>query len=269
MYMGDVSGVGSNDNIKWSKKLVEELDKLDDANGKADGKIKKDIWNGFLKKAGSKGNAIQRFIKLHEAEKSFDYYASKKDVGVVDWQNWENILNEYKKDLGLEISDAQAEYTQTNTQLTSPETIDEVSTLVKTDQVKAQISETQNEPLPNLVSASEAAEAFKDAIDKFQKELGIPEEMQVEIPTHADSTDYKNEQITPDGFKRVIEVDENGSIEIKYYRKFGNNAYENIGAVRLDKYETEETQRGYDYVYRSRNNIKGTNTRIYTGLPKE
>lgn len=93
MFNGNVGGVGGgNDDGKWSKKLSEELDAAD---GKKDGKISANVWNGFMDKTGSKGNRIHNFIYLNNAEKSFDYYDRKKDVGNVDWKDWKNLLNVY------------------------------------------------------------------------------------------------------------------------------------------------------------------------------
>ena len=100
MYDGNVGGVSGNSDAQWNKKLAEELDALD---GVKDGNIKANIWNGFIEKTGSKGNKIHNFIRLNNAERSFNYYDRKKDVGLVDWKNWESMLNEFKKDLGIEI----------------------------------------------------------------------------------------------------------------------------------------------------------------------
>ena len=98
MNDGSVGNVGNNGNVKWNKQLADELDAAD---GKKDGKISGNIWNGFLDKMGSKGNHVTNFIDIENAEKSFNYYAETKDGGNVDWKNWQNMLFDFKKDLGL------------------------------------------------------------------------------------------------------------------------------------------------------------------------
>ena len=101
MFNGDVGGVSGGNNVQWNKKLAEELDAAD---GKKDGKIKASIWNGFMEKTGSSGKHIKNFINIDNASRSFNYYDKTKDSGKVDWGNWENMLTEYKQDLGLEVT---------------------------------------------------------------------------------------------------------------------------------------------------------------------
>ncbi len=90
--------IGQIPNNSWSMKLARELDAAD---GKHDGKINADIWNGFIKKVGSKGNKINRSININRAALSFNFYEQKKDVGSVDWMKWQEMLEDYKMDLGL------------------------------------------------------------------------------------------------------------------------------------------------------------------------
>lgn len=90
----NINGTGGAGNIKWSRDLATRLDEKD---GKKDGKISASVWNGYLSEMGSKGNRIQNYITVDNAVKSFDYYKSKKDKDVVDWNNWEAILNNGKK----------------------------------------------------------------------------------------------------------------------------------------------------------------------------
>ncbi len=88
MYNGDVSGVSGGNNTPWNKKLAEQLDEAD---GKKDGKISANIWNGFIKHTGSSGNKIKWSINVENAAKSFSYYDTTKDSGKVDWNCWEQM----------------------------------------------------------------------------------------------------------------------------------------------------------------------------------
>lgn len=93
MYNGNVGGVsGGNENVRWSRELAEQLDAAD---GQKDGIIKKNIWDGFLKQAGSSGNTVKWGISIENAMKSFEYYDKKKDVGKVDWGNWQAMLDKF------------------------------------------------------------------------------------------------------------------------------------------------------------------------------
>ena len=111
MKIGETGAVnGGNDNVKWSKQLA---DKLDEADGKKDGKIDANIWNSFLGDNKSKGNKINRFINLNRAEVSFDYYLKKKDNDVegLDWNNWKEMFNvfidKYNKNANLKFADVE------------------------------------------------------------------------------------------------------------------------------------------------------------------
>jgi len=92
MYNGDVGNVSGGNNIQWNQQLAK---KLDAADGKVDGKIDASIWNSFIDKVGSRGNKIKNFINIDNASKSFNFYDKKKDAGKVDWNNWENMYNDY------------------------------------------------------------------------------------------------------------------------------------------------------------------------------
>ena len=94
MYNGDVGGVSGGNNAQWNKKLA---DKLDAADGKKDGKISASVWNGFIKHTGSSGNKIKWSITVNNASKSFSYYDTKKDVGKVDWNDWEDMYATFSK----------------------------------------------------------------------------------------------------------------------------------------------------------------------------
>lgn len=100
MYNRDVNGVNGGNNAQWNKKLAEQLDMAD---GKKDGKISANVWNEYLNSVGSTGNKIKNFINVNNAEKSFNYYQTKKDNGKADWSNWETKLNDFKKSHGLSI----------------------------------------------------------------------------------------------------------------------------------------------------------------------
>lgn len=94
MYNGDVGGVSGGNNAQWNKKLADQLDAAD---GKKDGKISASVWNGFIKHTGSSGNKIKWSITVDNASKSFSYYDAKKDVGKVDWDNWEDMYATFSK----------------------------------------------------------------------------------------------------------------------------------------------------------------------------
>jgi len=98
MYNGNVGGVsGGNNNIQWSRQLA---DKLDEADGKKDGKINASVWNGYLSSMGSRGNRIKNYITVDNASRSFNYYDTQKDAGKVEWDNWETKFNEYTNKSG-------------------------------------------------------------------------------------------------------------------------------------------------------------------------
>ncbi len=153
MYNGDVGSVGGSDNTQWNRKLAEELDAAD---GKKDGKISADKWNGFLNSIHSNGNKIKNFINIDNAAKSFAYYDKKKDVGKVDYSDWKNLLNVY---LGKsEDKDAVHEEHQPNPEI-NPDTKEEL-----TEQQKAEFK--QNSPLKDIKNAGDVK---KLDLSKFEQ----------------------------------------------------------------------------------------------------
>ncbi len=123
MYNGDIGNVSGGGDIRWSRELAEKLDLAD---GKKDGVIKKNIWDGFLKSVGSNGNTVKYGITIERAMKSFEYYDKKKDVGKVDWGNWKDMYNSF---MGIENPIGEGEEVVAHPPVAPPET-DEQTTQV-------------------------------------------------------------------------------------------------------------------------------------------
>ena len=83
---------------QWAKAKFAELDVAD---GAKDGKIKRDIWNGFVGSIGT-GKSISVFINEDNAMKSLRTYARRADNGVIN--NNETLLNELNSFFEKELS---------------------------------------------------------------------------------------------------------------------------------------------------------------------
>lgn len=263
MYNGDVGGVSGGNNIQWNRKLAEELDAAD---GKKDGKISANIWNGFINKTGSSGNHIKNFINIDNAAKSFNYYEKTKDSGNVDWNNWSEMLSDYKQDLGLEVTP-------------KDEPVEDPKVEPKDKPVTEPKVEPKTEPKADGVTAEEIKEAMKDS---FLANIKTPQDIK-----NLDTSKFTLVADCGPNEARMINPETGESLTIKEegYGTNGTITYSNGTVTHTINYSTIEggkvqsgeitvkqqdgTEKTYKYTYDENGNVVPEKTETPTITPEQ
>lgn len=99
---------------------------------------------------------------------------------------------------------------------------------------------------------------FEGKIKEFKKELNIPDSLMI----GSDIKEGAHENISPDGnYKQRVNVDSNGNLTVTYSKK-QDGTFKQIGSYTLNKYDSPNSLRGYDYRFKSLNNLTGSSSII-------
>ncbi len=242
MAIGDVRDTVSNNNLPWNERLALELDAAD---GKRDGKINYDIWNGFLKKIGSRGNKISVFINLKNAAKSFNYYSNKKDNGIVNWENWEELLTDYQKDLGLVSYSSKPKPPAASSQELKEE---DLSTKKEHTSVDENTSKMQAEALDDKTTENSTNPTLQDNKSNERPKYDLESELNtyIEVKGYVLNKNVNGRKTYMDKKKNKLFVTEyaNGNREVATELKSGQKV--DLRIINLDGYILQESSFTYE-----------------------
>ncbi len=113
-------------------------------------------------------------------------------------------------------------------------------------------------PENELVSLAEAVKAYEQEINTFRNSIEFNSDIRLKISDL--TTEENSKEITSEdgNYKIRIDIDKSGKTTITYLKKQSENEFKKLGTITLEKFEDQNSLRGYNYRSKWERNIANT-----------